>query len=43
MKLNVPAENIYFKNINQFVEIWKTHFGEIEPMDMAKHKLQWLY
>ena len=39
----VSAENIDFENKNQFVEVLKTHFGEVDPVDMAKHELYWLY
>ena len=39
----ISAENINFKNINQFVEILKTRFGKIDPVDTAKHELYRLY
>ena len=39
----VSAENIDFKNINQFVEVLKTRFGEVDPVGIAKHKLYRLY
>ena len=39
----ISAENIDFENINQFVEVLKTRFGEVNPVDMAKHELYLLY
>ena len=39
----ILAENIDFKNINQFVEVLKTCFGKVNPMGTAKHKLYQLY
>ena len=39
----VSAENIDFENINQFVEILNTCFGEVNPVGTAKHKLYQLY
>ena len=39
----VSAENIDFKNINQFVEVLKTRFGEVNPVCTIKHKLYRLY
>ena len=39
----VLAKNIDFENINQFVEILKTCFGEVDLVDTAKHKLSQLY
>ena len=35
----VSAENIDLKNINQFVEVLKTRFGEVDPVGTAKHEL----
>ena len=43
IKPYVSAENINFKNINQFVEVLKTCFGEVDPVGTAKHKLYRLY
>ena len=43
IKHYVSAENINFENINQFVEVLKTRFGEVDPVDTAKHKLYQLY
>ena len=37
------AENIDFENINQFVEVLKTCFGEVNPVGTAKHDLYRLY
>ena len=39
----VSAENIDFENINQFVEVLKTRFGEVDPVGTAKHELYRLY
>ena len=39
----VSAKNINFKIINQFVEVLKTHFGKIDPVGIAKHKLYRFY
>ena len=43
IKPYVSAENIDFENINQFVEVLKTHFGKVDPVGMAKHKPYRLY
>ena len=43
IKSYVSAENIDFKNINQFVEILKTCFGKVNSVGMVKHKLYQLY
>ena len=43
IKPYVSAENIDFKNINQFVEVLKTCFGKVDPVGMAKHELYQLY
>ena len=39
----VLAENIDFENINQFVKVLKTRFGEVDLVGMAKHELYRLY
>ena len=39
----VSAKNIDFENINQFVEILKTRFGEVNLIGTAKHELYRLY
>ena len=39
IKPYISAQNINFENINQFVEVLKTRFGKVNPVDMAKHKL----
>ncbi|WP_375449176.1 hypothetical protein [uncultured Nostoc sp.] len=39
----VSAENIDFENINQFVKVLKTRFGEVDSVGTAKHKLYRLY
>ena len=43
IKPYVSAENINFKNINEFVEVLKTHFGKVDLVGMAKHELYRLY
>ena len=35
----ISAENIDFKNINQFVEVLKICFGEVDLVGMVKYKL----
>ena len=39
----VLAGNINFENINQFVKVLKTRFGEVYPVGTAKHELYRLY
>ena len=43
MEPYVSAENIDFKNINQFIEVLKTCLSKIDSVDTAKHKLYQLY
>ena len=43
IELYVSAENSDFENINQFVEVLKTRFGEVNLVDTAKHELYQLY
>ena len=43
MEPYVSAMNIDFENINQFVEVLKTRFSKVNPVDMAKHELYQLY
>ena len=39
IKPYVSAKNIDFENINQFVEVLKTCFGEVNPVSTAKYEL----
>ena len=39
----VSTKNINFEIINQFVEVLKTRFGEVNTVGIAKHKLYQLY
>ena len=39
----VSAKNIDFDNINQFVEVFKTCFGKVNVVGIAKHELYRLY
>ena len=39
----VSIKNIDFKNINQFVEVLKTHFSEVNSLSTAKYELYQLY
>ena len=43
IKPYVLAENIDFENINQFMEVLKTCFSEVNLVGIAKHKLYQLY
>ena len=43
IKPYISNKNIDFKNINQFEEILKTHFGKVDLVDKTKQKLYWLY
>ena len=43
IKPYVSAKNINFENINQFVEVLKTHFREVNLVGTAKYKLYRLY
>ena len=43
IKPYVSAEYIDFKNINRFIEVLKTCFGEVDLVGMVKHKLYQLY
>ena len=43
IKPYILAENINFKNINQFVEVLKTRFGKVNLVGMTKHELYQLY
>ena len=43
IKSYISAENIDFKNINQFVQVLKTCFAKVDPVNTAKHKLYRLY
>ena len=43
IKPYVLAKNTDFKNINQFVKVLKTRFGEFDPVGTAKHELYRLY
>ena len=39
----ILAKNIDFENINQFIEVLKTCFSQVDPANTAKHKLYRLY